>query len=400
MTQRRTLIHRDVRYTIAAEDDMPPGRRMWGVVRARLVDELTTSPVNDPVAVRPAGAAFSSRRAQSAVRAQNREGGIVGLVGIPSVVFPQLAANGYEIGISVETAGYVRASAVQMLGPQNAFPSTFAPADLGDIALHRAPITLRGRTLRRLPAGNLVPLPGATVTITGIWRTIPAANVVVAPSPPNMGFASPPLSVARANGVDAVTAVTVTPVAGQDKQLLDDVMNGDSTIRLSNRIGIGAGSTLAIDESDDERLEILPLATVTGSTNPTQAATATLVHPLARSHARNARVRQVTITVPGGAPVDGIGIDAIAGDTTLLLTSGSTLGAATFVQISGGGATEYHKWSAYTVTSNGAGYYRLPPLSRVAQVTIEAQHPLLTSLPLTISPNYAVREQVVDLLVE
>ena len=76
------------------------------------------------------------------------------------------------------------------------FPGSFTPEEL-DIALHREPVFIAGRTARLLN-NTSTPLPDVQITLTGIWRTPPPANVSMPADPPNIVALVPPLySIAR-----------------------------------------------------------------------------------------------------------------------------------------------------------------------------------------------------------
>jgi len=59
-------------------------------------------------------------------------------------------------------------------------------------------------------------------------------------------------------------------------------------------------------------------------------------------------------------------------------------------------AIEYHSVSYFTATTVAGGFYRLPPLSRVAQLNLQANNGTL-SPPLTFVPDYADEENKVDI---
>ncbi len=156
-------------YTIAPDDPGPLGDRQWGVVRARLVDELTGEPPRGPVRVDTTRRFLVPRIAAD---------GVVGLAGVPERALPALRTSAYDVPLTVDVAGYVERRAVARLGPQPTFPTTFAPADIGDLLLHREPVVIRGRAVV-VAAGAVTPAAGATITVTGVWRTLPSANVAV-----------------------------------------------------------------------------------------------------------------------------------------------------------------------------------------------------------------------------
>lgn len=398
---RQVLTEGEIAYTVALDDDPALGKRAWAIVQAHLVDELTGTSVTTTTKIAPYGTAFLKPSARAAVTAQVGSGGVVGLVGIPTAALPQLNSQVYHVGITVRADGYVPVSVTKPLGPDGTFPTTFTAADFGDLGLHRNPVVFRGRTVQRLGTGETVALPNATVRVTGIWRTIPPASAVVPPLAPQLAALTQPMYANRAAAGAMVQSVSVTQIVGEDKSLLTASAAGDVTLRLSDHVNLMAGDTIVIDDADPAYpglREVLTITSMTGPSSPVQPVTATLAFPLAVAHARGAVVRKATVAVLG--PSDAISTDAVAGDVTVLLSSATTLSAAGFVSITGGGpvTAEYHWLSPYTVTSDSDGYYRMPPLSRVAQVTLEGEKAPYTSVPQTLSPNYAVREQLVDLV--
>ena len=77
------------------------------------------------------------------------------------------------------------------------------------------------------------------------------------------------------------------------------------------------------------------------------------------------------------------------------------LAGASEIQISSpAGADEYHRVMKFTVISDADGYFRLPPLSRVAQPKIRAEKTVGVELLRTdviLRPDYEQRENRLDL---
>ena len=392
---RQTVVDGDFTYTIARDDDITIGNRMHALVQARVIDELNGAPIPSGITVTPAGAAFQRPAARQNVYSRVASGGLVGLAGVPTTVFPRLGLQPYEVGLTIRAEGYVPARVIGAVDQQVNFPAAFAMESIGDVALHRTPVVLRGRVVRRTASGT-VAVPGATVRVTGIWRTLPTASVVVPAAPPNLVSVAPVLYAHRTSATGTLRSVTITPTVGDDKQLLAPAHAGSTAVRVSNRQNLSVGDVVAIDEVDAERREHLVIAAIDGATSPAQAATLTLAYPLAVSHARGCTVRTATVSAPG--PARALAIDAIAGDTTLLCASVAGLSAPTFVEIDAGGGSEkeYHWLRPYIVTSDANGDYQLPPMSRVAQITVEAHHPPDPAVSRTVAPLYPAREQYLD----
>jgi hypothetical protein len=333
-----------------------------------------------------------NRRARRVNRARRWRSG--GLVGIAVQALPALRTTVYEAGVAVSVSGYVHASRTQMLGPTALFPDTFLPAVLPDIVLHREPVMLYGRANLRT-ATTFDALQNATVRVSGIWRVAPTLTVSPPASPPNL-VAVDPVMYAPRPAVAAVRIVTLTPNLASEKRLLRTAVAGDTEVHLSDRAALAATDVLGIDEADPSRVEWVVVKSITGAVSAAEPAVATLEHPLARTHSAGALAHPTAVSAPVASQP--LAFDAIAGDTTLLLSGMAGL-TPTLVEIVGGGPTpEYHRLSLYRAVTNADGQWRLPPLSRVAHVTLAATHATSTSPLRTVTIEYPRREQRIDLV--
>lgn len=60
------------------------------------------------------------------------------------------------------------------------------------------------------------------------------------------------------------------------------------------------------------------------------------------------------------------------------------------VQVQGGAnPVEYHQVSRFAVTCDAQGFFRMPPLSRVAQCNLRAHDGAHAEIDLTVCPNYS-----------
>jgi hypothetical protein len=378
-----------LRHTVAMEDPVPFGRSFWAVVRGRAIDELTGAAPRVPVRITTRAPGLTPRSA---------EGGLVGLLGYPAEVFPALAAQGYTVEFTLHADGYLALSGAAALPQDPQFPARFTPADLGDLPLHREPVILAGRVLRRV-AGARTPVAGATVEVTAIWPVLPPADGSVAPLSPNLVSLRPPLHFARAAGAGPTAGRLrrreMTPVAGEDKELLDEAAAGATRLRVSDRVGLAAGSILLLDTdpSIEELVVIDTLDTRAAAALPTEVR---LTHPLAYRHRRGARVRRVTPQAP--STFRQFARDAIAGDRCVFLDSLAALTAAQVVEVAGGAEpAEFHWMGRFVATSDAEGRFRFPPLCRVAQLTLQARAGADTTDPIEFAPDYTRRENRLDI---
>jgi len=196
----------------------------------------------------------------------------------------------------------------------------------------------------------------------------------------------------------------VVAVPGVDKDLLTWAASGDSTVRLSDQVQLASGDVLMIDALNPDLVEYLTIATITGASSADQPASITLTYPLAYEHKPNVVVRKVTLQVAGAD--NAFARDAISGDSCVFLASMSNLSTMSatntqnVVEIIGGSPAEYHSLSLFSLQSDALGYFQLPPLSRVAQVDIQADRGggMPSRVTSSITLDYSGDENQVDIL--
>jgi hypothetical protein len=161
---------------------------------------------------------------------------------------------------------------------------------------------------------------------------------------------------------------------------------------------LAAGDILLIDANEPDLIEFISIKSITGAGTPDQPATITLDHALSYEHRKNAVVLRVN---PAGVgPPKQIADEALAGDTCVFLNNLSGLTVATEVELNGVSANEYHSLNRFLVVSDSDGYYRLPPISRIAQMVIEGEKvvgPQTFAAKTTFRPDYSKRENTLDL---
>jgi hypothetical protein len=389
---RRTVHANDRDYLFAPDDSPPVGGRLQSIVKLRVVDELTRRAPESKVVIQPIENALVSRVASE---------GICGIVGIPQQVFPHLRTNGYVINFTVSADGYVPVKRNVTFAAQANFPDGFVPQTLPDIALHRQPTVIFGRTVR-VNGNNTEPVAGAAVSLKSIRRRPPDPNVLDSPDPPNLIALRPPLLSGRPSLTTFIQQRDVIPAVSPDKHLVDDLVPGTNTVLLSDRVGLSVGEVLLIDAAEPDRAEFVTIKTLPVAAPPDDPTLITLDYELAYPHERDAVVRQET-PQPAGLPQH-FTIDAIEGDTCIFLDGVTALAAANQVQITQAGvADEYHELMRFSVVSDADGYYRLPPLTRAAQVEIHAEKiigPQTFERTVTFSPDYRQPENRLELLLK
>jgi hypothetical protein len=99
---------------------------------------------------------------------------------------------------------------------------------------------------------------------------------------------------------------------------------------------------------------------------------------------------------PAGLDI-ALGVDAAAGDACVLLTAMAAIGPATVIELHGGASpAEYHQVLRFSTVTDADGQYRLPPISRVAQIELEVTDGVHAPLVPAVSPDYSLPENRVD----
>ena len=381
----RTLEVGALRHTISVEAPPVPGDAPWAVVQARGVDELTGEPPLVPVRMSTETEGLSPRSAA---------GGLAALAGVPSRLLPALATQPYAVPFTLSADGYLPVADEAAFAADAQFPARFVPAREGDFALHREPVHLFGRVTQRVN-GVSVPVPNAGVEVTEVWPMLPPPDGSVPPEDPFLVSLRPPLVAGRDTTLGRLRRRNVTPVAGEDKALEAAAEAGSVELAVSDRVGLVVGSVVQVD-ADPAIQELLTIqAIVPVGTTPDLPATLRFTHATAYRHRRGALVRRVTLAA-AGAPRQ-LTRDANPGDSVVFLNNLSTLDTAQVVEVFGGAAAELHAVSRLTVQADAEGAYRLPPLHRVAQLTVQATDGGSTSDPVTFVPDYARRENRLDI---
>jgi hypothetical protein len=381
----QTFVVNGQSYTISPDGDLSPGQRPWALISAKIIDELTGVPPKGAVGVVCEIPELFPRVSSD---------GLVGLAGVPLRAFSRLASQNYTVDLTIQASGYIPLRAtVTVLSIPN-FPNSFSPTDLGKVILHRRATTIKGRA--GLAAGiTFTPIPGATVTITDLWRTLPPAHLAVPPELPSMVSLKPPLYFARTAAAGLVRGRDMVLAAAQDKLLREDAPAGAQLLRLSDRVNLNIGDIIAVEPADPGRIEYMTIQRIAGASTADQPAEITLTYPLMNSHQRTGIVRRATPQPPGVTTP--LAHDAIVGDSCVFLTTLNNLGPASVVELLGGNPpSEYHAASRFIATTDADGYYRLPPLSRVAQCDIQAHDGVHPDVSTTFVPNYDTPENRLD----
>src|SRR5262249_48302269 len=151
-------------YTISPDPRLVPGRLAQSIVSVQLLDEHTGQPPSTEVV---AQSAFPLVTPKSTID------GLAGLTGFPIRAMPLLRNFPCDVDFTVRARRYLPFQTTVHFVNQGSFPDTFAPRDLGQVRLHRESTVLRGRVVRTTATG-ILPVAGASVSVSGYWVSIPS----------------------------------------------------------------------------------------------------------------------------------------------------------------------------------------------------------------------------------
>ena len=367
-----------------------PANRLQEVVRIEVTDELTGRIPNVPVHL---------STAWHGLTAQVTDDGIGGFIGHPKKVFPTLDANAVEIAYEVRAEGYLPMAGVVTIPAQATFPNSFTPVLVEGVTLRREAVPLAGRVVDVGLSGTTA-VDGAAVRLRHIWRQAPPPGAGGAGDAPNLVALYPGAYAARHGNNIKVRRRTITGFdPSVDKRLGTTAGAGDRSIRVSDRDGIATGHLLVIDRDDPERAEYVTVESLDPPVFfPASSATLTLHHPLARIHREGARVERVLLD--GSGTVRVVKHDLTRGDRCLFTSSLTGLPDGALVLITGDGEDEYQRIRRFDTGSDRNGYFRLPPISRVALFELEAENPGTGGKTSVIrAPAWGLPEQRIDLAI-
>jgi hypothetical protein len=386
---RRADVANDIRYTICPDDPPRVADRWRAVVRGVALDEITELAPELEITVKTPAVGLYPRTVR---------GGLIGLVGNPGRLYPGLDLATVDIPLTVSAPGFLPRELDAVLGPVPGFPDKFKSYEFpGPIWLHREAIVVRGRAVKQI---GIDPAPegGVTITLAGVWSVFPPYNVVpdTVIEAPNLVSLHPGLYADRQKGVDGIRRRDLTLAIGEEKKLVKPAVRGDSTVRVSDRHKLVAGNLFAFEAARPDHVEYIAITKVVGASTDDQPATLTLAYPLALDHAEGTLCVRATPVAPLANNLlirDGIPHDRVAFAAAL-----GGISDGVVIEVEGGAATEYQTARLYRAVTDVEGFYRLPPISRVASVKLHAQRAGLTTQEPVLSPDYRRYENPFDVI--
>jgi hypothetical protein len=272
-----------------------------------------------------------------------------------------------------------------------------------------------GRVVTRDTTANLTTaVVGATVDVTDFWRTRaavvnnPANGAMTDPVPANRQFAVSlfPGALATRAAAGATTGTIALPVVAGDDRLLTRPAAAERT-----RIDVGSGQNLVappsplanrlllVEPGDQLAAEYHTLSAIEPAGAADEPARLTLDFVLRRAHADATRVSRVNGPAVLPPTPRALRDGTAPGDRCLFLDSLALLPAGGRLRITGGGAAdEFQRYAQLSVVSDGDGFFRLPPMQRMARVALTIDDGGGNVQTIEIDPDYGEAEQQVDVV--
>ena len=271
-------------------------------------------------------------------------------------------------------------------------PTALTSIDLGNVALHRRGVVLRGRVMVfDAPTQSWQPPAAATLDITYTWRRQADVTNDFAKELLHLVSIAPGLYRDRTATTDVLQPVDLVNVPGDEKTLVQPVVPGATSAVVSNAKGLAAGITLDLDVDHPDAAELLPLSAFAPTGTTDEPATVNFTMPVAVDHRAITGIRHMT--TPNVLAAKALDADGLAGDPVVSLVDVAFGGTPAAARIGAGPAEEFQRVALFSAATDGDGYFEFPRLSRVAKVRIAATVPPKPPQQIDLQPDYESIEQ-------
>jgi len=257
---------------------------------------------------------------------------------------------------------------------------------------------IRGRVFEQSKNG-LVPVEGADVAVSGIWRTLPEV-VNQKAAPPLMIGLHPPLYADRSEGTPC--QIGKLKSAGRDRLvLLVHASQGTTKLRVSDGENLKPSSLIRIDGNRPDRAEVLAIAAIEPTTASNEPAWVTVDWPIIWEHPAQAMVERLEPEWSGATHT--VSLEGHKGESCVFLDSTVEFIADAYVKVGNGSGkvpVEYHRLALFSTKSQQGGEYQFPLLQRVARLTITANKGGSKSKEQTWQPDYSLPLNRVDIVLK
>ncbi|GLQ89909.1 hypothetical protein [Dyella flagellata] len=279
----------------------------------------------------------------------------------------------------------------------------YASTVLDPVTLRRTPTVLRGRVFRRDDATqSTTPISGAQIALTDFWRSLPALRAMLPgamtdPNPTKRQFAlacGPGVYLSHPVGMD-VHVLPLATVPGADKTLAQPCASGASQLSLTDRIGVTANDVLQVGDPLDDASELVSVQSIPVIGSDVEPTTLPLSMPVHAAYSAGTRVQVLQPQVPG---VNMSLRDATAPeDRCIFVDDTSTLPPLCWIDIDAA-HPEYQRAQLPAATTDKNGYFRFPPIQRIAAMQLTVTSGGSPPVTLTVQPDYALAENWLDIV--
>jgi hypothetical protein len=257
---------------------------------------------------------------------------------------------------------------------------------------------IRGKVLEQSKKG-FVPVEGAVVAVSGIWRTLPEV-VNQKAALPNMASLHPPLYRDRGEGTPCEMG-KLKSVENDRKVFLHHAPQGTTKIRMSDVENLKPSSLVRIDGNRPDRAEVLAIAAIEPTTADNQPAWVTVDWPLMWEHPAQTMIERLEPEWSG--IIHTVRLEGHKGESCVFLDSTDDLVTDAYVKIGKGSGkipVEYHRLALFSTKSQQEGRYQFPLLQRVARLTITANKGRSKNNEQTWQPDYSLLFNQVDIVIK
>lgn len=257
---------------------------------------------------------------------------------------------------------------------------------------------IRGRVFEQSKNG-LIPVAGADVSVSGIWRTL-SEVINQKAAPPLMICLHPPLYRDRGEGAPCQMG-KLKSVEKDRKVLLDHAPQGATKLRMSDVENLKPSSLIRIEGNRPDRAEVLAIVSVEPTTAANEPAWVTVDWPLIWEHPAQAMVERLEPEWNGA--IHAVRLEGHKGESCVFLDSTDEFMADAYVKVGNGSGqvpVEYHRLALFSAKSQQEGQYQFPPLQRVAQLTIAANKGGGKSKEQTWQPDYSLPFNQIDIVLK
>lgn len=257
---------------------------------------------------------------------------------------------------------------------------------------------IRGRVFEQSKEG-LVPVEGADVVISGMWRTLPEV-VSKKASSPDLIHLHPPLYHDRKTSTPCQLG-ELNPVMRDRKILLNQALRGTKRLHLSNAAKLKTKDVVRIDGNRPEWTEILAVVSIETPASTKLPSWVTIGWPLIWDHPAEAMVECLKPKWSGATHA--VSLEGHKGESCVFVDSTKEFVTDAYVKIgdgSGGVPAEYHRLALFSTKSTKGGMYQFPLLQRVVRLTMTAQKSGNKSKEQTWQPDYSLPVNQVDIVLK